>query len=402
MITGLLDGQNLLKLKPGKHHDGRGLYLIVKESGARSWVLRLNIPRSSRRPEIGIGGLAEVSIDVARFKAHELRIKHGKGVDVAGEKKATKEVEIRQANMPTFEALAREYHATLSPTFDEVHSYNWLASLETYIFPSFGKKSVDAIESSDIVRAFEKFWLTVADTAGRTLRRVSKIFEYAQAKGYRTVSVNGLRVTMPNPCDGIRTLLPKQRRVESHHEALPYADVPKFIEKLRTSQSALAVKLGLEFLVLTCARTSEVLNARWEEIDLDARVWTVPKERMKMEREHKVPLSARCVEILKLAKQFNDGDIVFPGRYPGEPLSNMSFLMALRRMGYADITAHGFRSCFKSWSHEETRTDHLVIEASMAHVVRGIERHYLRTTFFDQRRKLMDQWSRFSTSAIKG
>ena len=208
--------------------------------------------------------------------------------------------------------------------------------------------------------------------------------------------MNGVAVTLPNPCDGIRAALPKHNGIEKHHEALPYPDLPGFIQKLRTSQSALSVKLAFEFLIMTCSRTSEVLEARWEEFDLDKDVWVLPATRMKMKIEHKVPLSPRCIEILNLAKQFNDSAIVFPGRSPGEPLSNMTFLMALRRIGYEDLTAHGFRATFKTWAEEKTKFDSLIIEASMA--VKGIERHYLRTTFFEQRQKLMNAWAAFATA----
>ena len=150
------------------------------------------------------------------------------------------------------------------------------------------------------------------------------------------------------------------------------------------------------------SRTSEVLDATWAEFDFDAKVWSIPAERMKMKEPHRVPLSDRSIEILKLAKQFNDGDIVFPGRYAGHPLSNMAFLMALRRLGYEDLTAHGFRATFKTWAEEKTEFDHLVIEASMAHAVKGIERHYLRTTFFEQRRELITVWAAYVTRAPAG
>jgi integrase len=157
------------------------------------------------------------------------------------------------------------------------------------------------------------------------------------------------------------------------------------------------VKLALEFLILTAARTSEVLDARWEEIDVEKKTWVVPAARMKMSIEHRVPLSARAIEILTLAKQFNDAAVIFPGRYPGHPLSNTALLMVLRRMGEGDLTVHGFRATFKTWAEETTKTDTLVIEACMAHAVKGIERHYLRTTFFKERQQLMESWADFAT-----
>ena len=209
--------------------------------------------------------------------------------------------------------------------------------------------------------------------------------------------VGNLAVPLPNPCDGIKTALPNNHSGEKHHEALPYDQLPTFIEALRKTGSSLSVKLALEFTILTAARTSEVLNARWEEFNIDDQVWTVSADRMKMGKGHKVPLSVRCVEILGLAKQFNDGELVFPGR-PSRPLSNMAMLMALRRMGYEELTVHGFRATFKTWAEERTTFDSLVIEASMAHQVKGIERHYLRTTFFEKRQQLMAAWATFAAA----
>ena len=202
------------------------------------------------------------------------------------------------SSIPTFEALALTVHESLSETFDDTHSYNWLQSLKTYVFPVFGRKTVDKVDSADILAAIGPIWNEVPDTAGRTLRRIKAVFDYCLVQGYRTVMVNGISVTMPNPCEAIRAALPKQNKKENHHESLPYKDLPDFIQKLRVSQSALSVKLALEFTILTCARTSEVLEARWEEFNLKEGVWTVPAERMKMGKEHKVPLSARCVAIL--------------------------------------------------------------------------------------------------------
>jgi len=223
------------------------------------------------------------------------------------------------------------------------------------------------------------------------------VFDYCAAK--RNIWIENGRVPIPmaNPCIQARMALPKHSSAEAHHEALPFRELPDFVQKLRVSNSALAVKLALEFTILTCARTGDVLGATWEEIDLEEKVWTVPAERMKTGKEHKVPLSSRCIEILELARQFNDSAIVFPGRYQGHGLSDMALLMALRRMGHEDLTVHGFRATFKTWSEEKTKFDSLVIEASMAHGVKGIERHYLRTTFFEQRKKLMAAWSAFAT-----
>jgi integrase len=386
---------SVLKLKslgPGRHADGGGLYLDVQESGSRSWIFRTTI--RGKRKEIGLGGLSSRTLAQAREAAADLLAKAKKGEDILQQKRLVQRV------IPTFEEAAGTVHKNLSTTFEsETHAYNWLQSLRTYVFPKFGKKPVDRIDPADVLSAVGPIWVDKPDTAARTLRRVKTVFDYCQASGFRTTVVNGVAVPMPNPCDGVRAALPKHNGVEKHHESLPYSELPGFIQKLRTSPSALCVKLAFEFLILTCARTGEVLDAEWEEFDLHNSVWVVPGARMKMKVAHKVSLSDRCVEILKLAKQFNDGAIVFPGRKAGETLSNAAFLMALRRMGYEEVTAHGFRATFKTWAEEKTKFDSLVIEASMAHAVKGIERHYLRTTFFEQRKKLMNAWAAYATSA---
>jgi integrase len=234
------------------------------------------------------------------------------------------------------------------------------------------------------------------DMARKTLARVRRILDWATIRGYRNVMVGNISIPLPNPCVGIRSGLGTQP-AEGNHAAIPYPDLPEFIKTFRSSNAGSAVKLAMEFTILTAARTSEVLNARWDEFDLKGRMWSVPAGRMKMDREHKVPLSDRCLEILNAAKELDDKDIVFASSKPGTSLSNTAMLMALRRMGRGDLTVHGFRATFKTWAEEKTKFDTLVIESSMAHAVKGIERHYLRTTFFDERKKLMSAWAAYTT-----
>jgi integrase len=382
----------LKTLRAGMHSDGGGLYLCVQDSGSRSWILRTTI--KGVRREIGLGSLTTRSLAEARLEAASLQARISRGEDVLESRR------VENRRIPTFNEAALAYHRQISATFDsEQHQHNWLRSLEQYIIPVFGSKPVDEIEPPDVLRAIGTIWNTVPDTARRTLRRVSAIFDNCQAAGYRNVLVNGVTVPMPNPCDTIRAALPKHNGTEKHREALPYPQLPHFIQRLRTSQSALSVKLAFEFKILSCSRTNEVLGTKWDEISIADALWIVPATRMKMKVEHKVPLSPRCVEILAMAKEFNDGEIVFPGRLAGQPLSNMAFLMSLRRMGYETLTGDGFRATFKTWAEETTDFDTLVIEASMAHAVKGIERHYLRTTFFEHRKMLMDAWANYATNA---
>jgi integrase len=389
-----LSAIELKNLLPGMHADGEGLYLNVQESGSRSWILRTVV--RGKRTDIGIGGIATTSLAKAREKATALREKARKGEDILEARRIEKRV------IPTFKEAALTYHGRISETFDsERHSQNWIRSLELYVFPVIGSRTVDMIDTADVLRAIGPIWNEVPDTARRTLRRVKAIFDYCQVSGYRNIMVGSLPVSLPNPCE-IRAALPNNHIGEGHHAALPYQKLPKFIADLREISASLSVKLGFEFLILTAARTGEVIHATWAEINLEARTWTIPAQRMKMGIAHQVPLSDRCVEILSQTKQFNEGKILFQSSKPDTPLSNTCFLMALRRMGHNGITAHGFRATFKTWAEEKTKFDSLVIEASMAHQVKGIERHYLRTTFFEKRMKLMAAWSKFASSLSCG
>jgi integrase len=252
-----------------------------------------------------------------------------------------------------------------------------------------GSIPVDKIEPKEILAALSPIWIEKPETARRTKQRLKTTFDYAKAKGWRSGD---------NPVEGITRVLPKHNgKTKDHFSALPYAQVPEFIQGLQAANNAISIKLGFEFLILTASRTSEVILARWPEIDLDAGTWIVPAERMKMKREHRVPLSARCIEILQAAKEVGCGsEYIFPGRSANRPLSNMAFLKALERMGRADITAHGFRSSFRDWAEEKTNTQRSVVEAALAHQVESrVEAAYLRSDLFEKRRRLMDSWAAF-------
>ena len=264
---------------------------------------------------------------------------------------------------------------------------------------------VDAVKSGDIMRALGPIWLEKPETARRVLQRISSVLLWAKGKGFRT----------DNPTDEVaaaRKALPKQKDKPEHHTALPYADVPTFITKLRDYKGATEqIKLALEFLILTATRTSEVLRAQWNEVNLDKGLWTIPASRMKAGREHVVPLSARCIEILEEARKLSDGkSYIFPGTVTGKPLTNMVFLMMLRRMG-EDITAHGFRSSFRVWAAEKSSYPREVAEAALAHVLKdATEASYQRSTFLTEgdddadkpdepgkRWRMMDDWTRYAT-----
>jgi integrase len=224
-------------------------------------------------------------------------------------------------------------------------------------------------------------------------QRIGTVLDWAKAAGFRSGD---------NPVAGVAKGLPKQTDRGDHHAALPYEDVPSFVQRLRGSDNGEVVRLAFEFLILTASRTSEVLEAKWSEFDLQQRVWTLPANRMKAGRTHRVPLVKRTLEILDRAKETGGGsEYVFPGRDGSKPLSNMVFLMALRRMKL-DITAHGFRSSFRDWAAEQTNFPREVCEAALAHSVENkVEAAYRRGDLFRKRRELMTAWADFAASPGK-
>jgi integrase len=396
-MGGMLDGSsnprrkhpekalNAIKIRnagPGRHADGNGLYLQVDDSGAKRWVLRIVIHR--KRCELGLGGLSLVTLAEAREEAIRLRKIARKGGDPLAERRQERQV------VPVFEAVAREVHDTHSPTMRNAKcAAQWLGRLETYAFPIVGTQPVDKIESKDVLAVLSPIWIEKPETARRVKQLMGRVFDYAKAKGWRSGD---------NPVDGIARVLPKHNGQQEHFAALPYSQIPEFITALCGANVSQSIKLGFEFLILTAARTSEVILAKWPEINMNSKTWIVPATRMKMKKEHRVPLSSRCIEILQVARGLG-GDCIFPGRATNRPLSNMSFLMALRRMNRADITAHGFRSSFRNWAEEKTTTQRSVVEAALAHQVENpVEAAYLRTDLFAKRRRLMDSWAAFATA----
>ena len=371
---------------PGKYADGGGLYLRVDDDGRRGWVLRIVI--KGKRREIGLGPVKTVSLAEARQEAARLRQIARKGRDPLAERRREREI------MPTFEEAARKVHESLLPTFrNKKHGQQWINTLRDYAFPAFGSRPVDQIESADVLTALSPIWTEKPETARRVKQRMKTVFAWAKVSGFRAGD---------NPAEAVALALPKHATKKKHFTALPYAQVPAFLAALGESSSGFLPKIAFEYLILTAARTSEVLLARWNEIDLDAATWTVPAERMKAKVEHRVPLPGRCLEILTAARQVSGaGELVFPGRNPQRPLSGMVFEMILRRMGRNDITPHGFRSSFRDWAEERTSFKGSVIEAALAHTVRDkVEAAYRRGDLFDQRRRLMDAWAAFATAVL--
>ena len=337
-LTKRLTDKGLRRRPPGLHPDGDGLYFQVSSGGGKSWILRTMI-RGKRR-DIGLGGLSTVSLAEARSLAETYRKIARKGGDPIAERD-----KVQADPPPTFEAAARMVHQDHSPTWrNPKHSAQWINTLSEYAFPVFGAKFVDQVTSTDIMNALGPIWTKKEETARRVRQRIGTVMDWVKARGFRS----------DNLVEGIKKGLPKQKSKPNHHAALPYSGIPAFISKVRKGDSEASTKLALEFLILTAARTTEVLEAHWDEINFDKAAWTIPAGRMKTNRAHAVPLSRRCLEIIKEAKTLSDGKgYIFPSRQAGKPLSNGVFLMLLRRMKVS-VTAHGFRSTFRDWAAEQT------------------------------------------------
>ena len=369
--------------KPGRYSDGNGLYIVVSDTGSKKWILRTVV--QGRRTDIGLGGHSTTTLAEAREEAARMRkIARSGGNPLEDRRKA-------RVTVPTFEDAANTVHAEHSKTWkNKKHTAQWINTLTEYTFPHFGTMPVDQVGTAEVLKVLSPIWLTKPETARRVRQRIGTVLDWAKTAGHRTGD---------NPIIGIDKGLPKQPKRQAHHAALPYSDVNSFIADLRNTEANESTRLAFEFLILTAARTSEVLLAKWPEIDLDVKAWTIPAERMKAGNKYRVPLSDRCLEILAQAKEMSDGSLyVFSGRSAKKPLSDMVFLMMIRRME-KDITAHGFRSTFRDWSAERTNFSREVCEMALAHTVSDkVEAAYLRGDLFDKRRDLMDTWASYATT----
>jgi integrase len=372
--------------KPGRLADGKGLYLLVGPTGCKSWVLRVQV--AGKRRDYGLGSLDSLSITQARDRAKEWRALAKAGRDPSMDfKRAT-------AIVLTFEEAARHFHKETKGSWkNPKHADQWINTLESYAFPSIGKLTVDAVDASEIQSLLIPIWQTKGETARRVRQRIATVLDYAKAKGWRPTDA---------PMRAVNTLLKalKQPR-KGNFAAMPYKDVPGFMAKLSDSDKSVG-RLALRFLVLTAARSGEVRGATWCEINLDAALWTVLAERMKMKEEHQVPLSPAALGILKEVMAHSDGKpdaVVFPG-LKRQPLSDMTLSKVLKGHGGEAYTVHGFRSAFRDWC-AETGVNNNLAESALAHAVTNrVEAAYRRTKFLDQRVGLMNEWARFCTDRI--
>lgn len=364
---------------PGRYADGNGLYLKVSKSGAKRWELRTMV--RGKRCDIGLGGLKLVSLAEARDEAEKYRKIARNDGDPLAEKRRIRQV------VPTFKGAAESVHKEHAKAWKNgKHSDQWINTLKSYAYPAFGDRKVDQVLTADILKALTPIWLEKPETARRLRQRIGTVLDWAKAAGFRSGD---------NPVADIHKALPRQPERKGHFTALPYTDVPAFVRRLR-EDAPTSSSLAFEFLILTAARTGEVLEAKWSEIDLDQAAWTIPADRMKAGREHRVPLPPRCLEILGQAKELAAGsEFVFAGRSSGKPMSNMALLMMIRRLR-VDCTVHGFRSAFRDWTSERTNFAREICEAALAHIVKDkTEAAYRRGDLFEKRRELMAVWGTF-------
>jgi integrase len=298
--------------------------------------------------------------------------------------------------MPTFQEAAEMVHKEHSPSWKNAkHAQQWLSSMEAYAFPHLGNLPVDQIDGPMVRDVLAEIWLTIPETARRVRQRIGTVLDFAHAKGWREFEA---------PLRSITRGLPKQPKVRQHFAAMPWKDVPDFITDMDSILKASeTVKLAIEFLILTAARSGEVRGALWSEFDLEQKSWAIPASRMKAGRAHRIPLSDRAVDILKHMGDFrrtSEPDaFVFEGQKPGRPLSDMTLSMPIRR-AELPITIHGFRSAFRDWCAEATNTPREIAEACLAHVVKDqAEAAYARTDHFDKRRVVMKDWAAFCTGS---
>jgi len=382
---------------PGYYSDGGCLYFRVAKTGARGWIFRFTSTRRTR--DMGLGSYPEISLASARDLAEKFRKVVQQGIDPIDQRRATRaEQSVVAAKSRTFNDCAREYIADHEGAWRNAkHRAQWASTLNSYASPVFGKLPVSAIDTGMVMRAVKPLWSKKTETASRLRGRIESILDWSRVHGYRSGE---------NPArwkGHLDQLLPARSKIQptKHHAALSYPDLPAFLTTLRGRKEDAA--LALQFVILTASRTNEALRATWDEIDFANKTWTVPADRMKAGREHRVPLSRSALAILQRMQAVRIGDFVFAGAKIGRPLSDMSLLMLLRRLGRDDLTVHGFRSTFRDWAAERTNYPRDVAEAALAHTEGDkTEAAYKRTDFFDRRRRLMDAWTEYCASTPMG
>ncbi|MBV2147447.1 tyrosine-type recombinase/integrase [Sphingobium sp. AS12] len=373
---------NSMARAPGRHSVGESLILCVSPSGARSWIARVRDGEGKRR-DMGLGPFADLTLAEAREKARALRKAGRDGMPILT--RAERRRAIRK--VPTFKEAAEIVHAERKVVWSNgKHVDQWKNTLETYAYPKLGHLPVDKIGVNQVVEAVADVWQKRPETARRVRQRIMAILDWAHAREYRDTQVSNGAVGLG---------LGPQRGSKGNFAALPYIEVADLVRRIRSNETI--GNLALEFAILAAARSGEVRGATWDEIDLTARLWIIPADRMKAGKEHVVPLSDRSLAIVQRAKELRTSDIVFPGR-KGDAMSDATMAKALRDAGISreSGTVHGMRSAFRDWVSEETSFPSDVAEAALAHVIKNkVEAAYRRGSLLAKRREMMAAWANY-------
>ena len=395
-MTKHVDKLNAMKVakltKLGMHADGCGLYLHIRSTASKCWVFRYQLRGMKRK--MGLGPVRDMSLAQAREKAREIRLQLRAGIDPVDQRRQERLAAVsRQQQMVDFDSCAQRYiESHASSWSNQKHRKQWESTLLTYASPVFGKLPVSMIDTSLVLQVLEPIWSVKTDTARRLRERIERVLTWAKLRGYR-------QGENPAQWQGhLEQILPKPTRVKrvKHHAALPFSQVPAFMKTL--GQNDVIAARALKFTVLTACRTSEVIGAKWSEIDLAKAIWIIPAERMKAKCEHRVPMSKQVLALLGSLQPLKVGDDpwVFPGARKGRPMTNMAMLKLLERMKKEDITVHGFRSTFRDWVSETTDYRREVAEMALAHTIESaVEAAYRRGDLFEKRAALMQDWANF-------
>lgn len=362
----------------GRYGDGDGLSLVVKKSGTRSWVVR--VQKDGKRRDIGVGSVKKVPLAMARERATKVRLQIEAGLDPVMERK-------KAVGIPTFrEAAVAVYEEQRKTWKNQKHNHQWMQSLEAYAFPSIGDTTVDQLEFPAVRDLLMQHWLEKHETMRRVRQRIGTILDWAVGRGLREY---------PLPMAIINKSLPKPPRKDNHFAAMPFADISAFLDRMEEKSGMGA--LALRFTILNASRSGETRLATWSEINFKAATWSIPAERMKAGREHVVPLTEAGIAILKQAKALQVGgdDLIFQGTKKGRPLSDMTLVKILRDSGLP-FTVHGFRSSFRDWVAEKTEFAGETAEMALAHTIGNkTEAAYRRGNQLGKRRVLMDAWAAY-------
>lgn len=371
-----------------------GLYLYLNGKGGSSWVLRVTV--AGKREYLGLGSYPEIGVGPARERARLAKQQFEEGINPKVRKREiASELQAKAASLKTFKEVSTAYIAAHGESWkNEKHRSQWTNTLDTYVHPKIGDLLVKDIGQEHVLSVLEPIWKEKNETASRIRGRVESVLDFAKVRGYRAGD---------NPAawkGHLDKLLPAPSKIAkvTHHRALAFTEMKDFMARLRQREGV--SPRALEFAILCAARSGEVRGARWPEIDFQSEVWTVPGERMKAGKEHRVPLSRAAVDLLKSLPRVPDSQFVFPGRLGG-PLSDMSLSKVTRDMG-VDAVPHGFRSTFRDWVGDATSHPPDLAEAALAHVLENkTEAAYRRGDALQKRRLLMDDWAKHcSTSGI--